>query len=62
MKRRDPGQRIKATRGGRDQGIRVYIDAQSLRKAGIPSNDSAIYYRLWAAPGGSCVLRLYLEP
>ena len=59
MKRRDPAQRIKATRGRRDKGIRVYIDAESLRRAGHPFNDSPLYYRLWAAPRGSVIVRLY---
>ena len=62
MKRRDPAQRLRVTRGRRDKGIRVYIDAQSLRRSGIPDNGTDIYYRLWGTPGGSVLVRLYLEP
>lgn len=59
MRTRDQGQRIKATRNGRQKGIRVYIDSESLRKLGIDPDGPAPYYRIWAGRRGSCVIRLY---
>lgn len=62
MNRRDPGQRIKAQRRGRQRGCYLYIDAGSLRKAGIDPEGPTPYYRLWAGKRGSVVLRLYPCP
>lgn len=58
----DQAARKRALTWGTEKGIRVYIPAESLRKAGVPEDASSLYYRLWAAPRGRVIVRVYTEP
>lgn len=59
----DPGLRRKAQRrGGREKGVWVYVDRRSLERAGMTEDASQVYYRTWARPGGSLLVRLYRKP
>lgn len=62
MRKRDPGQRVRAQRKTRYPGIWVYVDTGSLERAGIDPRGPAPYYRTWGRPGGSLLVRLYREP
>jgi hypothetical protein len=60
--RYDHTERRRSERRGRERGIRVYIPAAELRRAGIDPHGPAPEYKLWGnADRGSCVfVKLYL--
>lgn len=58
----DQAARRRGTRSKLERGIRVYIPAECLRKAGVVDFDSPLYYRAWGAPGGRVLVNLYSEP
>ena len=62
MRRRDPGRRVKAERHKRYAGIHLYVPAEWLRAAGFPEPECEVYYRIWASPEGSLLVRLYRSP
>lgn len=45
-RRRDPGLRVKAEQHKRYKGIHLYVPSEWLQRAGLPSDGSAVYYRL----------------
>jgi hypothetical protein len=53
--------RRKSERRGRERGIRVFIPAAELRKAGIDPHGPAPEYKLWgnADRGASVFVKLY---
>ena len=57
----DPARRRKAQRSQREKGCWVYIPAEKLQVAGYAETGLTPYYRVWAARGGSVVVRLYRE-
>jgi hypothetical protein len=59
--RYDSGKRRRSTRGGRDRGVRVYIAAEELEKAGYPPDGPAPFYRVWGSSRGGLFVRLYRE-
>jgi len=46
-------------RYGAERGIRVFIPAAELRKAGFDPHDAPPDYRVWGQKGGGVHLRLY---
>lgn len=58
----DPAYRRKAQRSGAERGYWVYIPAESLRKSEVVENGLGLYYKVWASPGGSVLVRFYPEP
>jgi hypothetical protein len=60
--RYDAARRRKATRGGRDRGVRVYIPAEELLKAGYDPDGPPPYFRVWGSSRGGLFVRLYREP
>lgn len=57
----DPARRRQGQRRGRQRGCFVYIPAQMLQVAGIDPAGPIPFYRVWAGPRGSVVIRLYRE-
>lgn len=55
----DPAQRRRATRAGRQRGCSIYVPADELTKAGIDPAGPVPFYRTWAGPRGSLVVRFY---
>jgi hypothetical protein len=57
----DQAARRKSERRGRERGIRVFIPAAELRKAGIDPHGPAPEYKLWgnADRGASVFVKLY---
>jgi hypothetical protein len=57
----DQAERRKSERRGRERGIRVFIPAAELRKAGIDPHGPAPEYKLWgnADRGASVFVKLY---
>jgi hypothetical protein len=57
----DQAARRKSERRGRERGIRVFIPAAELRKAGIDPHGPAPEYRVWGRDqkGSSVVVKLY---
>lgn len=61
MRGRDHGERVRATRSGRMRGCYIYIDAESLRKAGLDPEATPPFYRVWAGRGGRFVVSTYSD-
>ena len=63
---RDQAQRVRAQRVGRQKGCRVYIDAETLERAGISQDEPPPYYRCTgfqrSANGHTVLVTLYREP
>lgn len=63
---RDHAQRVRATRGPRDAGCRVYIDLETLEQAGIARGEPLPWYRVKgyqrSRNGHSVIVSLYREP
>lgn len=57
--RYDPAERKLAQRHGKEKGVRVFIAAAELRKAGIDPDGPVPEYKVWGQPGGGVHLRLY---
>lgn len=59
--RYDSGARRRAVKAGRERGVRVFIPAEELRKAGFADDEPAPFYRTWGTPRGGVFVRLYRE-
>jgi hypothetical protein len=62
---RDPAQRVRATRAGRQRGCRVYISAEELLAAGFAPEELP-YYRVRthrrSRNAATAIVSLYREP
>jgi hypothetical protein len=58
----DQTERRRSERRGRERGVRIYIPAAELRKAGIDPHGPAPEYKLWGNGdrGASVFVKLYL--
>lgn len=59
--RYDPGRARRAVRQGKERGVRVYIPADELRKAGIDPHGAIPTYKVWGRRSGSVLVRLYSD-
>jgi hypothetical protein len=57
----DYARRRRSLRKQREKGCSVYIPADDLAKAGIDPDGPPPFYRVWGAPRGSVLVRLYRE-
>ena len=55
----DAARERRAQRHGSERGVRVYLSAAELRKAGIDPHGPAPTYKVWATSKGGLMLRLY---
>lgn len=60
-RRYDEARRRKSQRHGPERGVRIFIPARELRKAGIDPDGPPPEYRVWATSGGGFMLRLYRD-
>lgn len=59
--RYDPGKARLAQRWGKERGVRVFIPADELRKAGIDPDGPVPTYKVWGRRSGSVLVRLYRD-
>lgn len=59
--RYDPERRRKSQRHGSEKGVRIFISATELRKAGIDPDGPPPEYRVWGTSSGGFKLRLYRD-
>lgn len=57
--RYDSGAMRKSVRYGRETGIRLFIPAAELRKAGIDPHGDPPRYKVWGTSGGGAMIRFY---
>lgn len=57
--RRDPAQRLQATRKQRERGCSIYIAAEDLQAAGYDPAGPPPFYRTFPGPRGSVIVNLY---
>jgi hypothetical protein len=58
--RHDPFARRKGQRHGSEKGVRIYLSASDLRKAGIDPDGPTPEYKVWSPSKGGIMLRLYV--
>ena len=58
-RRYDAAVRRNGHRMGAERGIRIYIPAAELRRAGFDPHDDPPTYKVWGSAGGGIRLRLY---
>ena len=51
-----------AQRFGREKGLRVFIPAEELERAGYAAEEGAIYYRATGGKRGAILVQLYRSP
>ena len=57
--RYDPAKPRRSQRAGAEKGVRIYIAAAELRKAGIDPDAEPPDYKVWATSKGGLMVRLY---
>lgn len=58
--RYDPRKARRAQRHGADRGVRIYVPAAELERAGYPLNEP-LTYRVWGSDRGGVTVRFYRE-
>lgn len=57
--RYDPARPRRAQRTGRQKGVRIYVAADELRRAGIDPDGDLPTYKVWGTSKGGVMVRFY---